>query len=103
MSWYRLAKDYLDEYASQIQSAEKANITNSPDVFQEEEIVPFNLENELDLMRQNKITNPKLLNEIRQPIKLKSSGQGINGLVGANKDLPIYSDNFTKTTDWNTN
>jgi hypothetical protein len=47
-----------------------------------------------------------MMNEIKQPVRVKATGQGSDALLNINKDMPIYNnggDNFTNTTDWNTN
>ena len=64
------------------------------------------LEKALNPERDNVIKNPKLMNEVKQPVRIKATGQGSDGLLNINKDMPIYNnggDNFINTTDWNTN
>lgn len=104
MSWYRFAKDYVGSiYDQKIQQVEKSKFTNSPEEPETSEEPKFySLENALETVRQNKITNPKLQNEVRMPIRTKANGQGQDALLNTNKDLPIYGDNFTRTNDWNT-
>ena len=104
MSWYKLAKDSVDILTQQIQQADRAKFTNSPDFpLPIEESTEPGLENSLNPTRDNTIINPKLMNELKQPVRTKATGQGGDALLNKNKDLPIYSDNFVNTTDWNTN
>lgn len=113
MSWYKLAKDYVNTYnqnalTQYYQAKDKTNFTNSPvipsaDVNETDEV---GLEKALNPERDNVIKNPKLMNEVKQPVRIKATGQGSDGLLNINKDMPIYNnggDNFINTTDWNTN
>lgn len=107
MSWYKLAKDYVDLYQQKIQEDELKKFTNSPEDHTEKQLnvdeSKITLENALDLSRNNKVKNPFLFNEAKQPIRTKANGQGADGLLQANRDIPIYSDNFINTSDWNSN
>jgi hypothetical protein len=109
MSWYRFAKQYInsldeDTIFKIFQERNKNNFTNSEEIPESEENVNIdsNMENALNPERLNKVINPKMLNEVRQPIRTKANGQGQDALLNVNKDIPIYSDNFIHTTDWNT-
>jgi hypothetical protein len=63
----------------------------------------LSIEQELDKMRRNQTENPYLINEAKQPVRVKSTGQGADALLQTNRDFPAYTDNFTKTTTWNSN
>ena len=112
MSWYKLAKDYVNTYnqnalTQYYQAQDKTKFTNSPDIPElNNETEEIGLENSLNPERENVIKNPKKMNEIMQPVTVKATGQGSDGLLNINKDMPIYNnggDNFINTTDWNTN
>ena len=108
MSWYKFATDSnVFLMTQQIQQQERNKFTNSDHEGAEEtlSIGPdgSGLENALDPTRVNKIENAKLLNEIRQPINTKATGQGADGKLQSGKDLPIWGDNFTQVSEWNTN
>jgi hypothetical protein len=113
MSWYRLAKDYVNTYnqnalTQYYQAQDRAKFTNSPDIPDTNKNNPeeTGLENAINPERENIIKNPKMMNEIKQPVRVKATGQGSDALLNINKDMPIYNnggDNFTNTTDWNTN
>lgn len=105
MAWYKFCKDYIQSiYDQQIQAEEKDKFTNSDQNTEIDLVDPttFTLEGSLNKVRHNKIENPKLQNEVRQPIRTKANGQGQDGILKMNQDLPIYGDNFTRATDWNT-
>lgn len=105
MAWYKFCKDYIASiYDQQIQEAEKNKFKNNdlPAEILEEDPATFTLEGSLNSVRHNRIENPKLQNEVRQPIRTKATGQGQDGILKMNQDLPIYEDNFVRSTDWNT-
>ncbi len=59
--------------------------------------LPGNLESALESARVNEVRNPYLMNEISQPVRVKSTGQGADYLLQSNKDLAVYrGDIFTE-------
>ncbi len=48
------------------------------------------LESALEATRANEDQNPFLMNEIRQPVRTKATGQGADYLLQANQDLAVY-------------
>ena len=116
MSWYKHAKDYVGEYSKSIpqppvQAEEQLDtpIAVPMQMVQPAQVVPkkinkfLSIEQELDKMRRNQTENPYLINETKQPVRVKSTGQGADALLQTNRDFPAYTDNFTKTTTWNSN
>ena len=112
MSWYKLAKDSnVFLITQQIQQQERNKFTNSETeggaLLPNDKVDPgpdgLGLEIALDPTRVNKIENAKLMNEVRQPINTKATGQGADGKLQSGKDLPMWGDNFTQVSDWNTN
>jgi hypothetical protein len=113
MSWYKLAKDYVNTYnqnalTQYYQAQDKAKFTNSNSLPKDNttETDEAGLEKALSPERENIIKNPKMMNEIKQPVRVKATGQGSDALLNINKDMPIYNNggnNFINTTDWNTN
>jgi len=104
MSWYRFAKDYIDLYTEQIQNKDKALFTNSPDIPKPVKENNLNLESALETERENIVKNDSFINEARQPVTIKSTGQGAPYLLESKKDLPLnQDDNYTRMSDWNTN
>lgn len=104
VAWYKYCTEYIDQLVNQIQEEEKHKFTNSTQA--NDEVLNLNstgIENQLEPARDNLVKNPKLLNEIRQPVRTKATGQGGDALLNSGKDMPIYSDNFTSTTEWNSN
>lgn len=106
MSWYKFSKDYADAILKEIQRQEAGAFTNSGSIsapLVKEDPEGINLENALNEDRENIVIDSKNLNERRQPIRTKATGQGADALLNTNKDLPIYGhDNFTDMTRWNT-
>jgi hypothetical protein len=113
MSWYRLAKDYVNTYEQNVltqyyQAKDKAQFTNSLEIPDQvdNKTDETGLEKALNPERENVIKNPKMMNELKQPVRVKATGQGSDALLNINKDMPIYNNggnNFINTTDWNTN
>jgi hypothetical protein len=98
--WYRFCVNYIDKIFDE---KEKQKFTNSKSIPLFEEAKDPNsltLENYLDGERDNTTNNKKQINESIQPIRVKSTGQGADALLNTNKDLPMYSDNFTHYTGW---
>ena len=111
MAWYQLAKKHFADVMTTPQvnflfdQKERNKFVNSPPktpMNVEKDPSDAGIEDMLNPERANTILNPQKVNEARQPIRTKSTGQGADALLNTNKDLPMYSDNFVNTSDWNT-
>jgi len=107
--WFKFCKDYIKPmqiHKTQLllELDEQNKFLNSPANFQEQspqDPSSMNLEAELNPERHNILENPKVINEARQPIRTKATGQGADALLNINKDLPAYGDNFVNVSGWN--
>lgn len=99
MSWFKFSKDYTNLL---LMEKELRHFTNGKSVNQPNpEENPESPENQLDKKRHNSDINYKYINEANQPVRTKATGQGADYKQNQGKDLPMYGDNFTDISAWN--